>query len=95
MPSYIITCKEDASPEQVEAVKKHARDQGGKIEREFKIIKGFSYVPPRYCTPTITTLQRTRADRDTSVSFDDGTVTTLENNEHVKGVELDGVMKTQ
>lgn len=26
------------------SVKKHAKDQGGKIEHEYKIIKGFSYV---------------------------------------------------
>ena len=30
-----------------------------------------------------------------SVSFDEGTVTTLDSNEHVKGVEADQVMKTQ
>ncbi|KFH44558.1 hypothetical protein ACRE_046510 [Hapsidospora chrysogenum ATCC 11550] len=46
MPTYIVTCKEDASPEQVEAVKQHARDQGGKIEREYNIIKGFSVAYP-------------------------------------------------
>ncbi|KAK0388669.1 hypothetical protein NLU13_4912 [Sarocladium strictum] len=42
MPTYIITCKEDATDEQVAAVKQHAKDQGGKIEHEYNIIKGFS-----------------------------------------------------
>ncbi|KAI6780443.1 putative peptidase inhibitor i9 protein [Emericellopsis cladophorae] len=42
MPSYIVTCKEDASPEQVEEVKKHTKEQGGKIGHEYSIIKGFS-----------------------------------------------------
>ncbi|EJT78644.1 hypothetical protein GGTG_03743 [Gaeumannomyces tritici R3-111a-1] len=42
MPSYIVTCKEDATPEQVEAAKKHATDQGGKIGHSLDIIKGFS-----------------------------------------------------
>ncbi|KAH7031195.1 uncharacterized protein B0I36DRAFT_323389 [Microdochium trichocladiopsis] len=42
MPTYIITCKEDASPEQVEATKQAAKDQGGQIGHEYKLIKGFS-----------------------------------------------------
>ncbi|KAI9167235.1 putative peptidase inhibitor i9 protein [Paramyrothecium foliicola] len=42
MPSYIVTCKDDASPEQVEAAKQHAKDQGGKIGHEYTLIKGFS-----------------------------------------------------
>ncbi|KAJ4252338.1 hypothetical protein NW762_010936 [Fusarium torreyae] len=42
MPTYIVTCKEDASPEEVESVKQHAIDQGGKIGHEYSIIKGFS-----------------------------------------------------
>jgi len=42
MPTYIITCKEDASDEQVQSAKQHAIDQGGKIGHEYKIIKGFS-----------------------------------------------------
>ncbi|KAF5025469.1 hypothetical protein F66182_2445 [Fusarium sp. NRRL 66182] len=42
MPSYIITCKEDASPEQVEEAKQHARDQGGEITHEYNLIKGFA-----------------------------------------------------
>ncbi|KAL2260226.1 hypothetical protein VTK26DRAFT_5852 [Humicola hyalothermophila] len=41
MPSYIVTCKKDATPEQVEAAKQHARDQGGKIGHEYTLIKGF------------------------------------------------------
>ncbi|KAK1996967.1 protease propeptide/inhibitor [Colletotrichum falcatum] len=42
MPTYIVTCKEDASAEQVQAAKKHATDQGGKIGHEYSLIKGFS-----------------------------------------------------
>lgn len=37
-----VTCKPDASTEQVEAAKKHAKDQGGEIRHEYKLIKGFS-----------------------------------------------------
>ncbi|KAI1106964.1 hypothetical protein F4804DRAFT_298908 [Jackrogersella minutella] len=71
MPTYIVTCKPDASPEQVAAAKKHAQDQGGKIGHEYNLIKGFS------------------------VSFPNDAITTLESNEHVKGVELDQEVRTQ
>ncbi|CAM1511144.1 Fc.00g086570.m01.CDS01 [Cosmosporella sp. VM-42] len=42
MPSYIVTCNDDATPDQVEAAKQHAKDQGGKIGHEYTLIKGFS-----------------------------------------------------
>ncbi|KAF4975952.1 hypothetical protein FZEAL_7332 [Fusarium zealandicum] len=42
MPAYIVTCKDDASDDQVKAAKKHATDQGGKITQEYSIIKGFA-----------------------------------------------------
>ncbi|KAI1436640.1 hypothetical protein GGR50DRAFT_650115 [Xylaria sp. CBS 124048] len=42
MPSYIVTCKEGATAEQVAAAKQHAKDQGGKITHEYNLIKGFS-----------------------------------------------------
>ncbi|KAI0132783.1 peptidase inhibitor I9 [Xylariales sp. AK1849] len=47
MPSYIVTCKSDATPEQVAAAKKHATDQGGKIGHEYNLIKGFSVEFPK------------------------------------------------
>ncbi|KAK4241949.1 hypothetical protein C8A03DRAFT_29844 [Achaetomium macrosporum] len=46
MPSYIVTCKEDATPEQVEAAKQHAKDQGGQIGHEYSLIKGFQVTFP-------------------------------------------------
>ncbi|KYK59691.1 putative peptidase inhibitor i9 protein [Drechmeria coniospora] len=54
MPSYIITCKDNATPEQVEAVKKHATDQGGKIGHEYSLIKGFSVT---FDNDAVTTLE--------------------------------------
>lgn len=54
MPTYIVTCKPDASPEQVAAAKKHAEDQGGKIGHEYNLIKGFSVTFPN---DAITTLE--------------------------------------
>ncbi|KAK4196821.1 putative peptidase [Triangularia verruculosa] len=42
MPSYIVTCNDDATDEQVAAAKQQAIDQGGKIGHEYTLIKGFS-----------------------------------------------------
>ncbi|KAM5348469.1 hypothetical protein ACJ41O_008293 [Fusarium nematophilum] len=53
MPSYIVTCKDDASPEQVEAAKQHAKDQGGKITHEYNIIKGFAVEFPEDAVTTL------------------------------------------
>ncbi|KAI0870170.1 protease propeptide/inhibitor [Hypoxylon argillaceum] len=46
MPTYIVTCKENASPEEVAAAKQHAKDQGGKITHEYNLIKGFAVEYP-------------------------------------------------
>ncbi|ROW02221.1 hypothetical protein VSDG_02610 [Cytospora chrysosperma] len=71
MPSYIVRCNSDATPDQIAAAKKHAESQGGTIGHTYNLIKGFS------------------------VSFPEGTVTTLESHEHIKEVELDQEVKTQ
>ncbi|KAH8160167.1 hypothetical protein CIB48_g8077 [Xylaria polymorpha] len=42
MPTYIVTCKDGASPDEVAAAKQHAKDQGGKITHEYNLIKGFA-----------------------------------------------------
>ncbi|KAI6083133.1 peptidase inhibitor I9 [Hypoxylon rubiginosum] len=54
MPTYIVTCKPDATPEQVAAAKKHATDQGGKIGHEYNLIKGFSVT---FDSDAVTTLE--------------------------------------
>ncbi|KAI0478642.1 alpha-ketoacid dehydrogenase kinase [Xylariaceae sp. FL0804] len=53
MPGYIVTCKKDATPEQVAAAKKHAEEQGGKIGHEYKLIKGFSVEFPKDSVQTM------------------------------------------
>ncbi|KAG7118676.1 hypothetical protein HYQ45_009338 [Verticillium longisporum] len=42
MPSYIVTCKKDATDDQVESAKEHAKNQGGTITHEYNLIKGFA-----------------------------------------------------
>ncbi|KAF7622996.1 hypothetical protein F9C07_2171058 [Aspergillus flavus] len=46
MPSYIVTCKENASAEEIEETKQHVRDQGGEITHEYSLIKGFAVTFP-------------------------------------------------
>ncbi|KAK0666094.1 hypothetical protein QBC41DRAFT_156535 [Cercophora samala] len=53
MPSYIVTCKDDASPEQIEAAKQHAKDQGGEITHEYTLIKGFAVKFPEDSVQTL------------------------------------------
>ncbi|KAJ2975682.1 hypothetical protein NQ176_g5387 [Zarea fungicola] len=54
MPSYIVTLKDEATPEQVKATKDQVIKQGGKIIHEYDIIKGFSV---SYPDDAITTLE--------------------------------------
>ncbi|OAA39858.1 Proteinase inhibitor, propeptide [Beauveria brongniartii RCEF 3172] len=54
MPTYIVTLKDDASPEQVKEAKAKCVEQGGKIIHEYDIIKGFSVSYPE---DAITTLE--------------------------------------
>ncbi|RGP76792.1 peptidase inhibitor i9 [Fusarium longipes] len=53
MPSYIVTCKEDATDEQVQSAKQHATDQGGKITHEYSLIKGFAVEFPNDSVQTL------------------------------------------
>ncbi|OQD80205.1 hypothetical protein PENANT_c038G00181 [Penicillium antarcticum] len=87
MPSYIVTCKQDASDEDVQAVKQHSIDQGGKISHEYSLIKGFA----------VSRFPKTQtADQiPFSVEFPDSVVNTLESHPHVENVEADSEVKTQ
>ncbi|KAJ5319178.1 uncharacterized protein N7506_011882 [Penicillium brevicompactum] len=53
MPTYLVTAKKDASPEQVAATKQHAKDQGGEILHEYSLIKGFSVSFPEDAVTTL------------------------------------------
>ncbi|OAA68363.1 peptidase inhibitor I9 [Niveomyces insectorum RCEF 264] len=60
MPTYIVTCKEDASPADVAAAKKHATDQGGKIGHEYNLIKGFSVTFPNDAVNTLSSSEHVK-----------------------------------
>ncbi|UNI22057.1 hypothetical protein JDV02_007981 [Purpureocillium takamizusanense] len=61
MPSYIVTCKDDATPDQVEAAKKHAKEQGGTIGHEYSLIKGFSVSFPNDAITTLESHEHVKA----------------------------------
>ncbi|SPO05878.1 related to proteinase inhibitor PBI2 [Cephalotrichum gorgonifer] len=71
MPTYIVSLKDDATPDQIKEAKDLAVSQGGTIGHEYSLIKAFS------------------------VTYPEGSVNTLDSNEHVKAVELDGKVTTQ
>ncbi|KAF4587544.1 Proteinase inhibitor, propeptide [Ophiocordyceps camponoti-floridani] len=53
MPSYIVTLNDDATPEQIAAAKQQVCEQGGKIEHEYTIFKGFSVSFPSDAVTTL------------------------------------------
>ncbi|KAI0198923.1 branched-chain alpha-ketoacid dehydrogenase [Astrocystis sublimbata] len=61
MPTYIVTCKDGASPENVAAAKQHAKDQGGKITHEYNLIKGFAVEFPEDKISTMETHEHVKA----------------------------------
>ncbi|KAL1860405.1 hypothetical protein VTK73DRAFT_7360 [Phialemonium thermophilum] len=61
MPTYIVTCKDNATPEQIEQAKKHAIDNGGKIGHEYSLIKGFSVTFPDDAVQTLESHEHVKA----------------------------------
>ncbi|KXJ92473.1 hypothetical protein Micbo1qcDRAFT_204448 [Microdochium bolleyi] len=61
MPSYIVTCKEDATPDDVKALKQQVRDQGGNITHEYNLIKGFAVTYPEDAVQTLENHEHVKA----------------------------------
>ncbi|KAE8323124.1 hypothetical protein BDV39DRAFT_182726 [Aspergillus sergii] len=61
MPSYIVSCKEDATDEQVQEAKQHAINQGGRITHEYTLIKGFAVTFPEDAISTLETHEHVKA----------------------------------
>ncbi|KAI1113776.1 hypothetical protein F5Y14DRAFT_416534 [Nemania sp. NC0429] len=61
MPSYIVTLKDDATPEEVAEAKQHAKDQGGKITHEYNLIKGFAVEFPEGSVSTLESHKHVKA----------------------------------
>ncbi|KLU82013.1 hypothetical protein MAPG_01092 [Magnaporthiopsis poae ATCC 64411] len=61
MPTYIVTCDENATADQVAAAKKHAVEQGGEIVHDLDIIKGFSVKFPDDAVTTLKASEHVKA----------------------------------
>ncbi|RDA87380.1 hypothetical protein CP532_7028 [Ophiocordyceps camponoti-leonardi (nom. inval.)] len=61
MPSYIVTLKDDATPEEVSQAKEKIVKQGGKIEHEYNLIKGFSVSFPNDAVTTLEEVPHVKA----------------------------------
>ncbi|KAH6658945.1 hypothetical protein BKA67DRAFT_652222 [Truncatella angustata] len=61
MPSYIVTAKDGASADDLAALKKHAKDQGGEITHEYNLIKGFAVKFPQDSVQTLESHEHVKA----------------------------------
>jgi hypothetical protein len=75
------------------SAKKQCTDQGGKIEHEFKLVKGFTYVSLQ-CRHYVLYSYCEYGLMNNSASFPEDKVHTLSSNEHIN-VENDGKVTTQ
>ncbi|KAF2279348.1 uncharacterized protein EI97DRAFT_455607 [Westerdykella ornata] len=67
MPAYNVTLKKGASKEDVEAAKKKAVDQGGKITNEFTIIPGFTVEFPEDKVSVLESDENLTVEKDAEV----------------------------
>ncbi|KAI0453632.1 branched-chain alpha-ketoacid dehydrogenase [Xylaria acuta] len=81
MPTYIVTCKDGASPDEVAAAKQHAKDQGGKITHEYNLIKGFAVEFPEDKVTTLESHEHVKGvERDQeTITVTDEAITDLAN----------------
>ncbi|KAM0557960.1 hypothetical protein ACHAPJ_005124 [Fusarium lateritium] len=82
MPTYIVTCKDDASPDQVESAKQHAKDQGGKITHEYNLIKGFAVEYPSDSVQTLESHEHVKAVEADKEVTDDEIATLARQHQH-------------
>ncbi|KAJ4258700.1 hypothetical protein NW762_007784 [Fusarium torreyae] len=82
MPTYIVTCNDDASPDQVESAKQHAKDQGGKITHEYNLIKGFAVEYPSDSVQTLESHEHVKAVEADQEVTDDEIATLARQHQH-------------
>ncbi|KAM0724199.1 hypothetical protein Q7P37_000081 [Cladosporium fusiforme] len=68
MPQINVSLKEGASAEQLDAAKKQCTDQGGKIEHEFKLVKGFTASFPEDKVHTLSSNEHINVENDSTVT---------------------------
>ncbi|MCJ1249472.1 hypothetical protein MMC30_006696 [Trapelia coarctata] len=89
MVNFMVTLKENASPEELAKAKATAESQGGKIVEEFALIKGFTYISLNLNSELNLILRIL-----VSVEYPDDHVGVLESNDHIN-VEKDSEVTTQ
>ena len=82
-----VTLKDGASADQLDKAKSDVKSQGGKITKEFKLIKGFTYVDFIHSSQRVWLMT-------CSAEFPEDSTHTLSTNEHID-VEADSEVKTQ
>ncbi|CAG8899680.1 unnamed protein product [Penicillium egyptiacum] len=73
MSSYIITCKPNATTDEVQAVKDQAQKQGGIIGHEYGLIKGFAVTFPKDAVHSLDThphVENVEADKEVKTQGD-------------------------
>ncbi|EYE97819.1 uncharacterized protein EURHEDRAFT_375638 [Aspergillus ruber CBS 135680] len=64
MPLYNVTLKKDAPQEQLEKAKQQAREQGGTIQHEYSLIKGFTVEYPADHVNALQTTEHIHVEQD-------------------------------
>ncbi|OJJ81520.1 uncharacterized protein ASPGLDRAFT_50042 [Aspergillus glaucus CBS 516.65] len=67
MPLYNVTLKKDAPQEQLEKAKQQAREQGGTIQHEYSLIKGFTVEYPDDHVNALQTTEHIHVEQDGEV----------------------------
>ncbi|KAI0549748.1 branched-chain alpha-ketoacid dehydrogenase [Xylaria curta] len=89
MPTYIVTCKDGASSDEVAAAKQHAKDQGGKITHEYNLIKGFAVEFPEDKVTTLESYEHVKGvelDQETITVTDDAITDLVNKRQHSVGL---------
>ncbi|KAF2265898.1 hypothetical protein CC78DRAFT_615454 [Lojkania enalia] len=67
MPTFNVTLNKDAPAEKLDAAKKQAVDQGGKIVNEFTLIKGFTVEMPADSVSALSSNEHVTVEADSEV----------------------------
>lgn len=64
---FMVTLKENASPEELEKAKDHAKDQGGKITHDSALLKSFHVEFPEDAVHSLASNEHIDVEADTEV----------------------------
>ncbi|KAK5700326.1 hypothetical protein LTS12_028425 [Elasticomyces elasticus] len=67
MPLFNVTLKKDSPAEELEKAKQQAKDQGGSIQHEYSLIKGFTVEFPSDSVLTLESNEHIHVEQDGEV----------------------------